>query len=150
MQSPFYKEGVLRPFAGYCLIAGILLSYIIIRLWLKKIPLRKLPTLKQKDLLFLLLSFFSLLCLFSYDIDDMLDQLDGHDRPWLCVGLDVSLWSNQLTSVLVFIGWTGWKLLLQGEIPGSRSKIFYLSLLGISVSFLLNLAAEKGLPVPGP
>jgi S-DNA-T family DNA segregation ATPase FtsK/SpoIIIE len=50
---------------------------------------------------------------------------------------------------LGFTGWIGWKLLLQGEIPRLKSKIFYLSLLGISFSFLLNLSAEKGVPIPG-
>jgi S-DNA-T family DNA segregation ATPase FtsK/SpoIIIE len=51
--------------------------------------------------------------------------------------------------ILGFAGWIGWKLLLQGEFPRLKSKIFYLSLFAFSFSILLNFFAEKGLPVPG-
>jgi S-DNA-T family DNA segregation ATPase FtsK/SpoIIIE len=101
-----------------------------------------------KGLLFILLSVISLVCLFSYDIDDKTTNwmgMIGHGYAWTLMylfGLTVYI-------VLGFVGWIGWKLLLQGEIPRLKSKIFYLSLLGISFSFLLNLAAEKGLPIPG-
>jgi S-DNA-T family DNA segregation ATPase FtsK/SpoIIIE len=95
-----------------------------------------------------LLSVISLVCLFSYDIDDKTTNwmgMIGHGYAWTLMylfGLTVYI-------VLGFIGWIGWKLLLQGEIARLKSKIFYLSLLGISFSFLLNLSAEKGLPIPG-
>lgn len=101
-----------------------------------------------KGLLFILLSVISLVCLFSYDIDDKSTNwmgMIGHGYSWALMylfGLTVYL-------VLGFVGWIGWKLLLQGEIARLKSKIFYLSLLGISFSFLLNLSAEKGLPIPG-
>ncbi len=101
-----------------------------------------------KGLLFILLSVISLVCLFSYDIDDKSTNwmgMIGHGYSWALMylfGLTVYI-------VLGFIGWIGWKLLLQGEIARLKSKIFYLSLLGISFSFLLNLSAEKGLPIPG-
>src|SRR5579862_1669148 len=103
---------------------------------------------EAKGLLFILLSVISLVCLFSYDIDDKTTNwmgMIGHGYAWTLMylfGLTVYI-------VLGFVGWIGWKLLLQGEIPRLKSKIFYLSLLGISFSFLLNLAAEKGLPIPG-
>jgi S-DNA-T family DNA segregation ATPase FtsK/SpoIIIE len=103
---------------------------------------------ETKGLLFILLSVISLVCLFSYDIDDKTTNwmgMIGHGYAWTLMylfGLTVYI-------VLGFIGWIGWKLLLQGEIARLKSKIFYLSLLGISFSFLLNLSAEKGLPIPG-
>lgn len=101
-----------------------------------------------KGLLFILLSVISLVCLLSYDIDDKSTNwmgMIGHGYSWTLMylfGLTVYI-------VLGFVGWIGWKLLLQGEIARLKSKIFYLSLLGISFSFLLNLSAEKGLPIPG-
>ncbi len=103
---------------------------------------------EAKGLLFILISLLSLVCLFSYDIDDRSTNwmgMIGHGYAWTLMyvfGLTVYI-------VLGFIGWIGWKLLLQGEIPRLRSKIFYLSLLAVSFSMLLNLAAEKGLPIPG-
>jgi S-DNA-T family DNA segregation ATPase FtsK/SpoIIIE len=103
---------------------------------------------EAKGLLFILLSLVSMFCLFSYDIDDRTTNwmgMIGHGYAWTLMYL------FGLTGYLVlgFIGWIGWKLLLQGEIPRLKSKILYLSLLGISFSFLLNLSAEKGMPIPG-
>jgi len=103
---------------------------------------------EAKGLLFILLSIVSLVCLFSYDIDDKSTNwmgMIGHGYSWTLMYL------FGLTAYLVlgFVGWIGWKLLLQGEIPRLKSKIFYLSLFGISFSFLLNLSAEKGVPIPG-
>jgi S-DNA-T family DNA segregation ATPase FtsK/SpoIIIE len=103
---------------------------------------------EAKGLLFILLSVISLVCLLSYDIDDKSTNwmgMIGHGYSWTLMylfGLTVYI-------VLGFVGWIGWKLLIQGEIARLKSKIFYLSLLGISFSFLLNLSAEKGLPIPG-
>jgi S-DNA-T family DNA segregation ATPase FtsK/SpoIIIE len=103
---------------------------------------------EAKGLLFILLSLVSLVCLFSYDIDDRTTNwmgMIGHGYSWTLMylfGLTVYI-------VLGFIGWIGWKLLLQGEIPRLKSKIFYLSVLAVSFSMLLNLSAEKGLPIPG-
>jgi DNA segregation ATPase FtsK/SpoIIIE, S-DNA-T family len=101
-----------------------------------------------KGLLLLLIALLSMVCLFSYNIDDRTTNwmgMIGHGYAWTLMylfGLTVYI-------VLGYIGWIGWKLLLQGEIARLKSKIFYLSLLGISFSFLLNLSAEKGLPIPG-
>ncbi len=103
---------------------------------------------EAKGLLFILISLISLVCLFSYDIDDRTTNwmgMLGHGYAWTLMylfGLTVYI-------ALGFVGWIGWKLLLQGEIPRLKSKIFYLSLLAVSFSFLLNLSAEKGLSIPG-
>jgi len=98
--------------------------------------------------LFILIALVSLVCLFSYDIDDRSTNwmgMIGHGYAWTLM----YLFGLTAYIVLGFVGWIGWKLLLQGEIPRLKSKIFYLSLLGISFSVLLNLSAEKGLPIPG-
>ena len=103
---------------------------------------------EAKGLLFILIALVSLVCLFSYDIDDRSTNwmgMIGHGYAWTLM----YLFGLTAYIVLGFVGWIGWKLLLQGEIPRLKSKIFYLSLLGISFSVLLNLSAEKGLPIPG-
>ncbi|HEY5235417.1 MAG TPA: DNA translocase FtsK 4TM domain-containing protein, partial [Rhabdochlamydiaceae bacterium] len=75
---------------------------------------------EAKGLLFLLLSIVSLVCLFSYDIDDKSTNwmgMIGHGYAWTLMylfGLTVYI-------VLGFVGWIGWKLLLQGEIPRLKS-----------------------------
>ena len=103
---------------------------------------------EAKGLLFILISLISFVCLFSYDIDDKTTNwmgVLGHGYSWTLMYL------FGLTAYLMlgFVGWMGWKLLLQGEVRRLKSKVFYLSLFGISLSFLLNLYAEKGLPIPG-
>lgn len=103
---------------------------------------------EAKGLLYLLIALVSIVCLFSYDIDDRTTNwlgMIGHGYAWTLMYL------FGLTAYLIlgFIGWIGWKLLVQGEIPRLKSKVFYLSLLALSCSFLMNLFAEKGLPIPG-
>ncbi len=101
-----------------------------------------------KGLLLLLISMLSMICLFSYDIDDRTTNwmgMIGHGYAWTLM----YLFGLTVYVALGFVGWVGWKLLLQGEIPRLKSKIFYLSLFAISLSILLNLSAEKGLPIPG-
>ena len=51
--------------------------------------------------------------------------------------------------LLCFAGWIGWKLLLEGKVETLFLKAFYFSLLLISFSVLVNVLAEKGMPVPG-
>jgi DNA segregation ATPase FtsK/SpoIIIE, S-DNA-T family len=101
-----------------------------------------------KGLLLLLLSALSLVCLFSYDIDDRSTNwmgMIGHGYAWTLM----YLFGLTAYPILGFVGWTGWKLLLKGEVPRLKSKIFYFSVLALSCSILLNLFAEKGLPIPG-
>jgi S-DNA-T family DNA segregation ATPase FtsK/SpoIIIE len=51
--------------------------------------------------------------------------------------------------LLAFAGWVGWKLLLDGKVNNLGMKIFYFSLLLLSFSILVNVLAEKGMPIPG-
>jgi len=101
-----------------------------------------------KGLLLLLIALLSVVCLFSYDVDDQTTNwmgMLGHGYAWTLM----YLFGLTVYMVLGFVGWVGWKLLLQGEIPRLKSKIFYISLLAFSCSILLNLFAEKGVFIPG-
>lgn len=101
-----------------------------------------------KGLLLLLIALLSVVCLFSYDVDDKTTNwmgMLGHGYAWTLM----YLFGLTVYFVLGFVGWAGWKLLLQGEIPRLKSKIFYASLLAFSCSILLNLFAEKGVFIPG-
>lgn len=101
-----------------------------------------------KGLLLLLIALLSVVCLFSYDVDDQTTNwmgMLGHGYAWTLM----YLFGLTVYVVLGFVGWAGWKLLLQGEIPRLKSKIFYASLLAFSCAILLNLFAEKGMFIPG-
>ncbi len=101
-----------------------------------------------KGLLLLLITFLSLLCLFSYDTDDRTTNwlgMIGHGYAWTLM----YLFGLAIYPILGFLGWTGWKFLVEGEVPQIKTKIFYLSLLTLSLTILLNLSAEKGVPIPG-
>jgi DNA segregation ATPase FtsK/SpoIIIE, S-DNA-T family len=112
----------------------------------KESPTSSHPELK--GLLLLLISILSVVCLFSYDINDRTTNwmgLLGHGYAWTLM----YLFGLTVYPILGFVGWIGWKFLLKGEISRLKSKIFYLSLFSFSLSVLLNLFTEKGLPVPG-
>jgi S-DNA-T family DNA segregation ATPase FtsK/SpoIIIE len=101
-----------------------------------------------KGLLLLIITLLSVVCLFSYDVDDRTTNwmgMLGHGYAWTLM----YLFGLTVYVILGFVGWVGWKLLLQGNIPRLKSKIFYLSLLAFSCSILLNLFAEKGVFIPG-
>ena len=101
-----------------------------------------------KGLLLLGIAFLFILSLLSFDID-------SRSSNWLgVVGHGIAYSLSYLFGITIFpiiglIGWIGWKLLLRGEFPQLKSKIFYFSVFALSFSILMNLAAEKGMPIPG-
>ncbi len=101
-----------------------------------------------KGLVLLLITALSLLCLFSYDVDNRSSNwlgIIGHGYAWVLM----YLFGLTVYFILGFVGWVGWKLLIKGEVPRLGSKIFYAFLLTFSLSILLTLTAEKGVPIPG-
>lgn len=50
--------------------------------------------------------------------------------------------------LLFFVGWLGIRLLSHGQLPNTKSKIFYFSSLAFSLCILFNLLAEVGAPFP--
>lgn len=103
---------------------------------------------EARGLFMLSCCFLALLCLFSFNAGD-------RGSNWLgLVGYGIG-WTLSylfgLTTYLIisFAGWMGWKLLLEGEIESSGLKTFYFCLLLVSCCLLLNIFAEKGIPIPG-
>jgi S-DNA-T family DNA segregation ATPase FtsK/SpoIIIE len=107
------------------------------------------PHSEVKGLCCLAMATVILLSLVSFHIDDS-------GRNWLGLagwGLAYGIqWAFGLSSYLIipFLGWLGWHYLLSRPIPSLSIKILYFSLLLISISLLLNLCAEKGLPLFSP
>ena len=103
---------------------------------------------EAKGLILLIITFISLLALFSYDAYDKTTNwmgMIGHGYAWTLM----YLFGLTVYVLLAFTGWAGWNFLLKGEVPRLKSKIFYLSIFAISLSMLFNLLAEKKLPIPG-
>lgn len=103
---------------------------------------------EAKGLLLLLFSFILLLCLMSFHaLDKKTNWLGtlGHTLAWS------SFYSFGILvyPILAFTGWVGWRLLVRGKIENLKAKIFYFSLLIFSLSLLMNVLAEWGMPVPG-
>lgn len=101
-----------------------------------------------KGLLLIAIVFLTLLSLFTYDSHDRSTNwlgIAGHGYSWTLL----YLFGITIYLIVGFLGWIGWKLLLKGEVPKLKSKIFYFTLFTFSLSMLLNLSAEKGLPIPG-
>jgi S-DNA-T family DNA segregation ATPase FtsK/SpoIIIE len=101
-----------------------------------------------KGLLLLAIAFLFLLSLLSFDIDHRSTNWLGIVGHGLAYGLTY-LFGITIFPITGFIGFIGWKLLLKGEFPRLKSKIFYFSLFAFSFSILMNLCAEKGMPIPG-
>lgn len=103
---------------------------------------------EARGLFLLSCTFLAFLCLVSYHTADRSTNwlgLIGHGTAWMLnylFGISVYL-------VLGFLGWMGWKLLIEGEVADSKYKMIYFGICLISCSLLLNLLAEKGMPVPG-
>jgi S-DNA-T family DNA segregation ATPase FtsK/SpoIIIE len=103
---------------------------------------------EAKGLFMLVGCFLALLCLVSFNVFDHTTNwlgLVGHGFAWAMTwacGAPIYL-------VLGFVGWLGWRYLLYGEIQEVFSKIFYFCLFLLSFSLILNLLAEKGMPIPG-
>lgn len=101
-----------------------------------------------KGLLVLLFAFLTLLALFSYDNTDQTTNwlgMIGHGYAWLLM----YIFGLTIYPILGFLGWVGWKFLVEGEVAKLKSKICYLSVLVFSLAVLLSLMAEKKVPVPG-
>src|SRR6185437_10792301 len=113
---------------------------------------KKIPELnthpEARGLLMLSGCFLAILSLCSYDITDLATNwlgVVGHGFAWILsylFGLSTYL-------IIAFVSWMGWKLLTEGHIENSRSKTVYFSIFVISVSILLSLLAEQGMPIPG-
>jgi len=103
---------------------------------------------ETRGLVLLSLCLLALLCLFSFHAEDRAANwlgVLGHGFAWILSYLfGLSVWP-----IIGYAGYMGWKLLLKGEAPGAALKSFYFGLLIVSLSVLLNLASETGMPAPG-
>ncbi len=103
---------------------------------------------EARGVAFILGTFVTLLCLFSYDSTDRSTNwlgMLGHGYAWILL----YLLGVMVYPVLAFLGWMGWNYLLKGEVPQLKSKTFYMTLFTLSFGIVLNLFAELGLPMPG-
>ncbi len=102
---------------------------------------------ETRGILLLVIAFFSLLSLLSYDIENKTVNwigIIGHGYAWTLI----YLFGLPSYLILGFIGWVGWKFLLQEKVDFLRAKAFHLSLFLFSCSILLSLMAEKGVVFP--
>ncbi|MGD0665436.1 MAG: DNA translocase FtsK 4TM domain-containing protein [Rhabdochlamydiaceae bacterium] len=103
---------------------------------------------EARGVAFILGTFVTLLCLFSYDLTDQSTNwlgLIGHGYAWTLL----YLFGLTVYPLLAFIGWIGWSYLIKGEVPSLGSKSFYMALFTLSLGMLFNLSAELGMPMPG-
>jgi len=109
-------------------------------------PLKTHP--EMRGLVLLSVCFLMLLSLISFHAGDRAANwlgLAGHFSGWaLAYLLGVSAYG-----AIAFCGWIGWKLLVNGSFPGIAARTVYFCIFALSSCILLNLAAEKGVPIPG-
>lgn len=103
---------------------------------------------EARGLFMLSCCFLALLCLLSFNAGDRSSNWLGLVGHWIAWTLSY-VFGLSTYLVVAFIGWMGWKLLLEGKVESSKFKIFYFSLFLFSSCILLNLIAEKGVPLPG-
>jgi S-DNA-T family DNA segregation ATPase FtsK/SpoIIIE len=103
---------------------------------------------EARGLLMLSLCLLASLALISFNSADKTVNwlgIVGHGFAWTMsylFGLAAYL-------IVAFCGWVGWTLLLKGSVKQGLLKLFCFSLFTLSFSILLNLCAEKGMPIPG-
>jgi DNA segregation ATPase FtsK/SpoIIIE, S-DNA-T family len=124
-------------------------KYIFIKAMKKKTsPATSLCYTKEsKALLLLTFALVSLICLFSFDINDKETNwlgIIGHFYSWILT----YLFGLTIYPFLGFLSYFGWKMLVKKEPIYLKSKFLYLTLLTISCAMLLNLLAEKKIPIP--
>lgn len=103
---------------------------------------------EARGVAFILGTFVSLLCLFSYDVTDQSTNwlgIVGHGYAWTLL----YLFGLTVYPLLGFMGWIGWNYLLKGQVPSLVSKSLYMGLFTLSLGMLLNLFAELGMGIPG-
>ncbi len=96
---------------------------------------------EAKGLILLGFSLIALLSLLSFHAADSSKNLLGLAGWGLGLGL-YFLFGLSSYAILLFLGWMGWRFLLNREIPSLVSKSIYCAFLVVSCSLLLNLFAE--------
>ena len=92
-------------------------------------------------------SLLTLLCLLSFEIGHASKNWLGLIGYFLSFGLTYLFGLTPFFAV-VYVGWLGWKLITQKEIPHLISSVIYFSIFCISCCLLLNLLSEAGLRMP--
>ena len=109
----------------------------------ENVPAKKKPSMpsEAKGLILLGFSLIVLLSLLSFHAMDSSKNWLGLAGWGLALGFQFLF---GLTSYLVvaFLGWLGWRFLLNREVPSLVSKSIYCGILVLSCSLLLNLIAE--------
>lgn len=94
-----------------------------------------------KGLLLLSLTLLLLLTFFTFKVGEPHHNclgFVGYYIAWICA----YLFGLLSYLIAIFIGFLGWKLLIQREIPNLSMKLLYFSLFILSGTFLLNLISE--------
>lgn len=103
---------------------------------------------EAKGLICLLITVLSVVALFSYDMDNAQTNWLGIIGHGYCWGL-MYMFGITTYAILGFLGWLGWKLLIEGKVPDIKIKLLHLIIFIFSFSILFSLLSEKGVPIPG-